>query len=243
MNYSQSNLRLPLALSSNLLTYSAWLSDRIYGLPDLSQADNLTISRWWTHTLLGQIRRNQAGAYQKGLFGDSISSGLGLKIGEDLFNFAIGGLSSVSLVEQLKVLAAANVKQSQAVIAIGANDALYGTADRAITRNVSQSIDLARSMGADRIVVVGAFYATRRASQNPWLAGSNQRVSEINRLLEKAAAQAEVHFVWDELQSLFSQGELNSRYTRDGVHLNALGKRIYEQILLDMLSPADNSQA
>jgi lysophospholipase L1-like esterase len=235
MNPIAKNLWIPLEVSSNLLAYSAWLSDRVRGLPDLAQADNLTLSRWWKHTLAAQIKKHQSRVHQHGLFGDSISAGLGLAFSKDLFNFALGGLSSISLVEQLKVLSAANIKNDRAAIAIGTNDALYGTSDPVIFDNVNRAIELVRSMGAARIVIVGAFYATRRASQNPWLAGSNQRINEINRLLERAASQEQVHFVWDELQPLFEQNELNSQLTRDGVHLNARGKYLYEQILSDVL--------
>jgi lysophospholipase L1-like esterase len=225
---------VPLRISSNLLTYSAWLSDRFYGLPDLSEADNLTQSRWWTHTLQAQVRHSQRLAFEKGLFGDSISSGLGLMPEGSLFNFALGGLSSTSLVHQLKALSAAEIKVPQVAIAIGTNDALYGTSDLVIARNVQQSIRMVQEMGADRIHLLGAFYATERASQNPWLAGPNQRITEINDLLEEVASQERIYFVWDELQALFNQTELNPSLTGDGVHLNALGKQIYRQILLDV---------
>ncbi len=225
---------VPLRISSNLLTYSAWLSDRFYGLPDLSEADNLTQSRWWTHTMQAQVRKSQRLAFEKGLFGDSISSRLGFMPESNLLNFALGGLSSTSLVHQLKAFSAAEIKIPQVAIAIGTNDALYGTPDAVIVRNVQQSIRMIEEMGTARIHLFGAFYATERASQNSWLAGSNQRITEINDLLEEVASQARIHFVWDELQVLFNKTELNPTLTGDGVHLNALGKRIYRQVLLEV---------
>lgn len=243
MSPIKSSLVVPYEISSQLLTYSAWIRDRLHGLPDLSEADNLTRSRWWTHALSAQIRKHQSQDYQHGLFGDSISSGLGLTFRKDLFNFAIGGLSSISLVEQLRLLSEAKVKTDQAVIAIGTNDALYGTSDAVMDSNVSRAIDLTRMMGAKRVVIVGAFYATQRASQNPWLAGSNQRIREINHRLEKSASQNQVEFVWDELQVLFRQNELDPQFTRDGVHLNARGKLVYEQILEAVLSPHTSSHS
>lgn len=239
MHLPKNSLRIPLQVSSNLLTYSAWISDRLRGFPDLSQGDNLTSSHWWHHTIQAQIRMSQDQAHKKYLFGDSISSGLGNTLEHGLLNFAIGGLSSISLVKQLKILSAASLKHSHAIIAIGTNDALYGTSNQIISQNVRQAIDLVRSMDATRIILVGAFYATHRASKNPWLAGPNQRIKEINRLLEKVAREAQIHFVLDQLHALFHQEALNPQFTRDGVHLNAQGKSIYEQILLNVLKNHD----
>ena len=225
---------IPLRISSNLLTYSAWLSDRVYGLPDLSEADNLTRSRWWAHTLRAQVHESQGLAFESGLFGDSISSGLGLMLEGNLLNFALGGLSSVSLVHQLRALSAAKVKISRGAIAIGTNDALYGTPDPVIARNVQESIRLVQEMGAGRVHLIRAFYATERASKNSWLAGSNQRITEINDLLAETASLESIHFVRDELQALFRKTELNPKFTGDGVHLNALGKQVYRKILLEI---------
>jgi lysophospholipase L1-like esterase len=239
MDFAKSNMRLPLRVSSNLLTYSAWMSDRLRGFPDLSQGDNLTSSRWWHHTIQAQIRISQGQAHKKFLFGDSISSGLGNTLGQSLFNFAIGGLSSISLVEQLKILSAASLKHSHAIIAIGTNDALYGTSNQVISQNVRQAINLVRSMDATRIILVGAFYATHRASKNAWLAGPNQRINEINHLLERVAYEEQAYFVLDQLRALFHQGALNPQFTRDGVHLNVQGKYLYEQILLNALKIYD----
>jgi lysophospholipase L1-like esterase len=239
MSFTKRNLRIPLRVSSNLLTYSAWISDRLRGFPDLSQGDNLTSSRWWHRTIQAQIRISQGQAHKKYLFGDSISSGLGNTSEQGLLNFAIGGLSSISLVEQLKILSAASLEHSHAIIAIGTNDALYGTSDRLISQNVRQAIDLVRSMNATRIILVGAFYATPRASKNVWLAGTNQRINEINHLLEKVAYEEQSHFVLDPLHALFRQAALNPQFTHDGVHLNAQGKYIYKQILFDALNICD----
>jgi lysophospholipase L1-like esterase len=236
---SERKLELPLTLASPLLTYSAWMRDRLYGIPNLAQADNLTASRWWHPAIHGQIKVSQSYEYTRSLFGDSISSGLGNTLGQGLFNFALGGLSSISLVEQLKIHAAADLKHSHVVIAIGTNDALYGTSDPVLTNNVRQALDLIRAMDATRIVLVGAFYATHQVSGNPWLAGSNQRINEINNLLETIAYEKQVHFVFDPLQDLFDGEALNPEFTRDGVHLNAKGKAIYAKILANTLDVKD----
>jgi lysophospholipase L1-like esterase len=228
--------RLPLSVTSYLLTMSAWLSDRLVGFPDLAQADNLTKSSLWGATIQEQIRLSQGYTYRGCLFGDSISSGLGNCLGEGTFNFAIGGLSSISLIEQLKLLNGSGLRCEHAVIAIGTNDAMYGTQDRIFVENLTQILNLVRAMGSTRIALVAAFYATIAASRNPWQAGSNQRVAEINGLIQQVALAEEVPFILDALQPLFVGDTLNQEVTQDGVHFNEKGLKIFQQVVMDILN-------
>jgi lysophospholipase L1-like esterase len=227
--------RLPLSVTSYLLTMSAWLSDRLVGFPDLAQADNLTKSFLWGATIQEQIRLSQGYTYRGCLFGDSISSGLGNCLGEETFNFAIGGLSSISLVEQLKLLNGSGLRCEHAVIAIGTNDAMYGTQDRTLVENLKQIFHLIRAMGTTRMTLVAAFYATTAASRNSWQAGTNRRVKEINHLIKQVAVEEDVPFIIDALQPLFVGDTLNQEVTQDGVHLNEKGIKIFQQVVMDIL--------
>ncbi len=87
--------------------------------------DTLSSQPWWQDDVKYQVIVTQDRQYTACLFGDSISSGLGNTLGDNTFNFAIGGMSTISLIEQLKMLTAAKVKCHQAIIAIGTNDADY----------------------------------------------------------------------------------------------------------------------
>jgi lysophospholipase L1-like esterase len=227
--------------TSYTLTMSAWVGDRLFGHPNLSHADNLTLSWLWRPTLQQQIQLSQGHTARGSLFGDSISQGI--QFGEGTFNFALGGLSSISLVEQLKIFQSANPQCSYAIIAIGTNDAMYGTSDQAFVQNLEKAIALVRAMGAVRITLIAAFYATLSASQNSWLAGPNERIKEINHLIQQVAYSEQVEFVIDELQPLFDEDTLHLNVTHDGVHLNHHGQAILQQVIMDLLQTAPHSLA
>ena len=170
------------------------------------------------------------------LFGDSISAPLVNSLGQQAANFAIGGMSSVSLVEQLKQLTAKNVMCEKVVIAIGTNDAWYTITDKRFTQNLKEAIALTRQLGAPKIVLLPAFYSTIAASKKPELAGTLDRVEAINRLIDDVAKTENVPVETAALQPLFDGKTLKGSLTTDGVHLNAAGIEIYRQALLNVLS-------
>jgi lysophospholipase L1-like esterase len=232
---------IPFAVTSYALTMSAWVSDRIFGPPNLSYADNLTLSWLWKHTIQAQIQIDQGQTYQACLWGDSISQGI--YFGDRTVNFALGGLSSISLLEQLKFQQTADLQCTHAILAIGTNDAMYGTPDQVFLQNLKGAIALVRAMGAVRISLVAAFYATLPASQNSWLAGPNKRIKEINHLIQQVAYKEQVEFVIDELQPLFDEDTLHLNVTHDGVHLNPHGQNILRQVIVKLLESPPHSLA
>ena len=179
---------------------------------------------------------SQGQQYQGCLFGDSISSGLGNSLGEHRFNFAIGGMSTVSLVEQLQRLVARQVRCQTVVIAIGTNDAWYHIDKEPFKQNMTQILTLVRSLSAKHVYVLPAFYSTVAASQKPELAGSLQRVEEINTWLRDVADEQHVPLEVTALKPLFEQKVLKESLTTDGVHLNATGREIYRNVLLQLLA-------
>lgn len=189
----------------------------------------------WQTLVEYQATLSRERQYQGCLFGDSISSGLGNSLGTNRFNFAIGGMSTVSLVEQLQTLVSQQVQCQTVIIAIGTNDAWYHINDEQFKQNMLQIVALVRSLSAKRIYVLPAFYSTVAASQNPELAGSIRRVDEINTLLRDVAAQQQLAVEETALEPLFEQKALKESLTIDGVHLNEAGKAIYRAILLKLL--------
>jgi hypothetical protein len=200
------------------------------------RVDKLPSSAWWRSKVQEQINRAHDQQFKGCLFGDSISSGLGNSLGQSTFNFAMGGMSSVSMLEQLKMLYASNVKCQKAVIAIGTNDAWYVIRNNAFSNNLRQSIEIARAMGATEITVLPAFYSTVDASLDPGKAGPLERVDEISALIQRVADQESVPVAAAELQPLFRDHSLKESLTSDGVHLNTSGKRIYRQVLLKLFN-------
>jgi hypothetical protein len=134
--------------------------------------DTLASRPEWQHEVKRQLAIAQNQHYKTCLFGDSISSGLGYSLGEGSFNFAIAGMSSVSQLEQLKRLTAAGVRCETLLMALGTNDAAYRVTDGQFEENMKAIVAQARTqMGAQKIVMIPAFYSTVEASHDPSLAG------------------------------------------------------------------------
>lgn len=213
-------------------------------LPAVSspKVDKLPSVDWWRSKVRSQITASVGKQYGGCVFGDSISSTLGNTLGQANYNFAMGGMSTVSLLEQLKQLKASNIQCRKAVIAIGTNDAMYSISDRDFKNNLRQIVTLTRGLGASEITLLPAFYSTVEASQNPNVAGTIERVDEISDLIRQVAADQDVKIRGDEIQALFRDRSLREDLTIDGVHLNDSGKTIYRRVLLGIFNSAVSSR-
>ncbi|MBW4574439.1 MAG: SGNH/GDSL hydrolase family protein [Aphanothece sp. CMT-3BRIN-NPC111] len=203
--------------------------------PTFVPTDNLVSQAWWQEKVKSQVTATRRRQYDACLFGDSISSGIGNTLGEGTFNFALGGMSTVSLIEQLNILTSAKVKCNAAIIAMGTNDAEYGIANDKFVKNLKDSIALVKGLGATSVFLIPAFYSTVEASHNPRQAGSIARVEEVSSLIRQVAANENVGIFEQDIQSLYEGQALRKDMTTDGVHLNAKGKKIYRQALLKLL--------
>lgn len=194
--------------------------------------DNLSSSPLWQLEVKYQTLATADKQYDGCLFGDSISAGVGNTLGNNASNLALNGLSTISLVEQLKLLNSANLKCQKAIIAIGTNDAMYEMSDNLFLKKMSESIALVRATGAKQIFLIPAFYSTVAASKDPNLAGTISRVNEINSLIRQVARVEKVPIKAEGIQPLFQNQALKENLTVDGVHLNDEGLKIYRQDLL-----------
>lgn len=226
-----------------MLMTSIWMGGHLLASPSQLQAEAIAphpesaSSQSWQSKAQKQSELSQNQHYAGCIFGDSISSGLGNSLGEDTFNFALGGLSSVSLLEQLNILKPSNFQCQQVIIAIGTNDAMNGTDDRTFVQNLKQAIALLQARGVTQVILFAAFYATQEASNNPSLAGTNERIQEINNLIQAVATAKQLPYRQEELQPLFEKNTLRKELTVDGVHLNDAGKQIYRKVILKILNP------
>jgi lysophospholipase L1-like esterase len=198
--------------------------------------DNLSSTLLWQLEVQYQRLATQGKQYESCLFGDSITAELGNSLGDRTFNFALDGLSTISLVEQLKLLSPAHIKCQKTIIAIGGNDAWYGLSDELFSQNLKESIDLVRAMGTQQIVLIPAFYSTVKASFDPSIAAPLKRVEEINALIDKIATLEKIPLEREGIQPLYENNALKENLTTDGDHLNAEGLEIYRQALLKILS-------
>jgi lysophospholipase L1-like esterase len=198
--------------------------------------DPLVSQQSWQDDLGDRVAVAQGQTYGHCVFGDSISSGLGNTLGDTTSNFAMGGMSSVSLVEQMNQLQAGGTRCKQVILAIGTNDAVYQITDDEFMQNMKQAIALARQMDATQIIVLPAFYSTIPASRNIAMAGPIERVQAISRLLQQVAQQEQAIFTADGIEVLYKGQALRDDLTSDGVHLNASGRVLYRNILLKLIA-------
>lgn len=207
--------------------------------PDSSEIppqDNLSSTQLWQLEVQYQILATRGKQYKSCLFGDSITAELGNSLGDRTFNFALNGLSTISLVEQLTLLLPTGVKCQKTVIAIGGNDALYELSDELFSQNLKASIGLVRDLGTQQIFLIPAFYSTIEASLDPTLAAPVKRVEEINTLIDRIAVTEKIPVEAEGIKPLYQNKALKENYTTDGDHLNAEGLEIYRQALLKLLN-------
>ncbi|MBR8835078.1 MAG: alpha/beta hydrolase [Stigonema ocellatum SAG 48.90 = DSM 106950] len=197
--------------------------------------DNLSATPIWQLELQYQILATSGKQYSGCLFGDSVSAELGNTLGDGTFNFALNGLSTISLVEQLKLLVPTNVKCQKTIIAIGGNDAWYGISNEMFISKLQEAIALARKTGSQEIFLLPAFYSTVAASLDPTVAAPLSRVAEINALINQVATTEKVLVESEGVQPLYEKNALKNNLTRDGDHLNPEGINIYRQALLKIL--------
>ena len=198
--------------------------------------DTLSSQSSWLDEVKYQSIVAQRSRYDACLFGDSISSGLGNTLGDRTFNFALPGMSTISLIEQLKTLTTIDVKCNKVVIAIGTNDADYRVTNTQLGKNMQEIVALVREkLGANHVILIPAFYSTVAASRDLQMAAPIDKVDEINTLIRQAATTNKVSISSEGLQQLYSGQALREDLTTDGVHLNVDGKKIYREALLKIL--------
>ena len=198
--------------------------------------DQLSSTIWWRLIIQRQRKQTQNQQYKVGLFGDSITAPLKNSFGQGIFNFAITAMSTISLVQQLKVLVDSQVKCATAIVAIGTNDAWYDINEETFVKSMKAAIGLLRLMGATQIILLPAFYSSVAAAKNPFQAGTLARVEEINTLLRQVAVTENLYLADKEIQAFFENKVMKAKLTRDGVHLNSFGLKIYKQVLLELIS-------
>ncbi|MBV9388024.1 MAG: SGNH/GDSL hydrolase family protein [Chroococcidiopsidaceae cyanobacterium CP_BM_ER_R8_30] len=198
--------------------------------------DVLSSTAWWKDEVRRQLVATTGEQYKVCLFGDSITSPLGNTLGNQTYNFAEPGMSTISLIIQLKDLSVVNVKCQNAIIAIGTNDADYRTMDNQFIRNMKQIIPMVKHMGAKRIILLPAFYSTVAASHDVTMAGTIERVERINELIHQVVRTEKISVSSEGIQLLYHGRALKESLTIDGVHLNENGKKVYKEALLKILS-------
>ncbi len=219
------------------LSKSSQLIDDLTNLSNSNPPqDNLISSPVWDGQIQYQILATQNKQYSGCLFGDSVSAELGNTLGKGNYNFGLGGVSTISLVDQIQRLIPHQVKCQKAIIAIGGNDAWYNLSDELFTQKLQQAIALVRNMGTQKIYLIPAFYSTLAASLDPTVSAPLPKVEHINALINQIAAKEQIPVEENGIASLYENHVLKSNLTSDGDHLNEAGITIYRAALLEILS-------
>ena len=210
-------------------------------LPSLSNqpstqppTDTLISQPGWRKVIAHQAASIR-GKYQGCLFGDSISQPLHTSLGKGNLNFALSGMSTVSLIVQLKLLTDANLRCTKVIIAIGTNDAFYRVKNRTLLENLEQIVALARKTGAEQIIFIPAFYASIATERDPDMADTNEQIKEVNASIEKFGIIHHASVETASTQKLFTSQTLREDLTADGIHLNQDGLKRYRLSLLKLL--------
>lgn len=213
------------------------ITNKLNILPtEIPPKDNLSSTPLWQLEVQYQEFSTEGKQFSACLFGDSVTAELGNTLGKNTFNFALNGLSGISLVEQLKLLIPHNIKCEKAIIAIGGNDAWYGLSNEFFANKLQESISLVQSLGTKQIFLIPAFYSTVLASKDPSISATNPRVTEINVVMNQVAIKNHIPLETEAVQSLNENEALkDSISSEDGAHLNNEGINIYRQALLKIL--------
>jgi lysophospholipase L1-like esterase len=203
---------------------------------EIPPKDNLSSTPLWQLEVQYQKFATQGKQYSACLFGDSVTAELGNSLGNDTFNFSLNGLSSISLVEQLKQLIPNQIKCDKAVIAVGGNDAWYRLSDQLFASKLEESISLVRNLGSKQIFLIPAFYSTVAASKDPTISATNDQVKQINAVMNQVATKENIALELQQVEPLNQNDALkDSLSSEDGAHLNDEGINIYREALLKIL--------
>lgn len=205
--------------------------------------DTLMAQRGWKETIKYQKYLSQNRHFKSGLFGDSLLYELG-SMGNDTFNFAISGTTTISLLEQMKLLEMGNFKCQTAIVGIGTNDAYYRTMPEQFRQNLQQIIDIIKNkMTPDRVIFIPAFYSNPQVMSNPLEARSIAKIDELNQIVREIAQSEKGIFADTAIQPLFENKILKNTLTDDGIHLNLEGKKIYRKALLNLINPSEKGES
>lgn len=205
------------------------------------EPDSLPQEAWWQDEVAFQAQLTQGQTLQQAIWGDSITAALGNTLGPERFNFALSGMTTMSLGPQMERLAPARVQRG--AIALGTNDADRQISPEQYREYLSQAIAQLKAWGCDRIDLLPPHYPTPGHLWRYGYPNALERIEQLKQILASLADGETVCYQADFFASLYpppDQGpHLRRELTTDGVHLNAPGRTLYRELLLQLWSSAD----
>ncbi len=153
--------------------------------------------------------------------------------GTSVYNRGISGDTSDRLLERFEsnIL---NIEPKNIVMLIGTNDLGLGADIEYIKENIKKIILLTKQKLPEiNFVLIGVFPINNKISNQG--KRKNKDINALNALLKNLASDLKIKFVNLNEKLSDSNGNLNSKYTYDGLHTNALGFEIETNEILHML--------
>lgn len=202
-----------------------------YGADKINKAENFEL-----------LNKNYCKKGQTVLVGDSITEMFNHtelfaeyteKTGVSVYNRGISGDTSDRLLERLEknVL---NIKPENMVLLIGTNDLGVGADSDFIAENIEKIIEQARKRCKNINIIIEAVYPvnTKISKQGR---RKNKDIAVLNAKIKDLSLKHHVHYL--DLTAVLSDesGMLHSKYTYDGLHVNAMAFEIIAKEIIALL--------
>jgi lysophospholipase L1-like esterase len=162
-------------------------------------------------------------------------------LGVPVINRGISGDTTGDVLSRLDTVS--KIRPDSVFLMVGINDALYGTDVATAAENYRQIIRGIRTSSPNTILYIQSVLPVSPPMVDGWLArgrGSqiNQWVRAMNQQIRNFAEDKSVVFI-DLRDDLSKRGELDPRYSVDGLHLNGAGYEVWKRKLSPFLPPPD----
>ena len=138
-------------------------------------------------------------------------------------NQAISGDTTKGVLNRLKDFA--QTRPSTVYVMAGINDLKRGASDREVLSNLERIIQQLRSTHPQAQIVVQSLLPTRAVPI------SNAQINRVNRQLRTIALQNGAVYLDLHAQVIDANGQLQARFTTDGLHLSPDGYGVWQSVL------------
>lgn len=191
---------------------------------------------WIPFKRQGVLLRVASLAYDRGpvvLVGDSIFASL--PHAKCAINIASAGMRASAL-DANHAAAVASQSPSRVIVLIGINDLRAGAQPEQVARHLDAFARRVRELRPETVVVVLSILPI---VENELAARArNSGIEQTNAMVRSLAGSSGFGYI--DISGLLGGTSLNSRLTHDGLHLNALGSSILQNVLFQGLALTSN---
>ena len=169
--------------------------------------------------------------------GDSLTDYFDLETyfpGQPVVNSGIAGNTTDQILASMKTRVY-DYNPSKIFLLIGTNDLRDGKAQEAVVQNVEKIIEEIQTNRKQAEIFVESLYPVNGSVSSAVSVRSNEAIQNINAQLEKYCKKKNLTYIdmYSKLQD--EQGNLQTQYTVDGLHLNDEGYQIVAGVLQEYM--------